>query len=95
MVLYREDWKRERNARVEAVKRKSVVEKTVEEYRTESKSILNDYSEAMTELRFIKREKENLQQMLTRTSQELTHQREELQDKLAHMDAQVGGPEWA
>ena len=45
----------------------------------------------MADLQRTKDEKENLQQMFTKTSQELTHQREEFQDKLAHMDVQVGG----
>ena len=80
---------------------KNQLEKTVKEYRTESESILTDYTQAMAELRQTKDEKENLQQMFTKSTQELSQQRErsrllegqrkEVQDKLTHMDAQVGG----
>ena len=80
---------------------KNQLEKMVKEYRTESESILTDYTQAMAELRQTKDEKENLQQMFTMSNQELSQQRErsrllegqrkEVQDKLTHMDAQVGG----
>ena len=79
---------------------KNQLDKTVKEYRTESESILTDYTQAMAELRQIKDDKENLQQMFTKTTQELGQsrersrllemQRKEVQDKLSHMDAQVG-----
>ena len=75
------------------------LDKTVKEYRAESESILTDYTQAMTELRSIKSEKENIQQMFTKCNQDLTQQRErsrlletqrkEVQDKLSHMDEQV------
>ena len=78
---------------------KTQLDKTVKEYRTESESILNDYTQAMADLRVTKEDRENLQQMYTRTSQELNQQRErsrlleiqrkEVQDKLSHMDEQV------
>ena len=98
MVLYREDWKRERNARVAAVKRKNVAEKRVKEYCTELESILDEYAEATAELQRTKKEKENLQQILIKSAQTLNQQREllemqrnEVQDKLSHMTIQVGG----
>lgn len=79
---------------------KNQLEKTVKEYRTESESILTDYTQAMAELRQTKDEKENLQQVFTKTTHDLNQQRErsrllevqrkEVQDKLSHMDAQVG-----
>ena len=79
---------------------KNQLDKTVKEYRTESESILTDYTQAMAELRQTKENKENLQQMFTKTTQELGQsrersrllemQRKEVQDKLSHMDAQVG-----
>ena len=78
---------------------KSQLDKTVKDYRAESESILNDYTQAMADLRVAKEDRDNLQQMYTRSSQELNHQRErsrllevqrkEVQDKLSHMDEQV------
>ena len=78
---------------------KSELSKTVKEYVTDSESILNDYTQAMADLRATKEDRDNLQQMYTKTSQELNQQRErsrllevqrkEVQDKLSHMDEQV------
>ena len=66
----------------------------------ECESILDDYTEAMAELQQTKDEKENLEHMFTKTTQELGQsrersrllemQRKEVQDRLSHMDALVG-----
>ena len=80
------------------------LDKTVKEYRTESESILNDYTQAMADLRATKDDRDTLQQMCTKISQELNHQKERSQlletqrkddqDKLSHMDEQVRGAGW-
>ena len=77
------------------------LDKTVNEYRKETESILNDYTQAMVELRAAKEEKESIQQLCNRATQELSQQKErskllegqrkDAQDKLSHMDEQVGG----
>ena len=77
------------------------LDKTVKEYRMESESILNDYTQAMAELRSAKEEKDRLHQVCTRVTQDLSQQKErskllegqrkDAQEKVSHMDEQVGG----
>lgn len=72
---------------------------TVEEYRTESESLLNEYTQAVSELRQTNDEKNKLQQMFTKCDQDLHQQRErckqletlqmDLQSRIAYMDEQV------
>lgn len=78
---------------------KKQLDMTVKEYRTESESILNDYAQAMAELRQTNDEKNKLQQMFTKCDQDLHQQRErckqletlqtELQSRITYMDEQV------
>ena len=77
-----------------------VENKAIREYRMASEDILTDYTEAVAELHQTKDEKEKLQQMYTKTTQELNQQRErarllevqrkKIQNRLSYMDAQVG-----
>ena len=78
---------------------KAHLDKTVKEYRAESESILNDYTQAMDDLRATKGDRDHLQQLYTKCSQDLNEQiersrlleiqRKEVQEKLGHMDEQV------
>ena len=78
---------------------KANLDKTVAEYCTVSESILNDYTQAMDELRGTKGERDQLQQLYTKCNRELNKQiersrllkdqRKEVQDQLGRMDEQV------
>ena len=50
---------------------------------------MDDYTDAMAELQQTKDEKENLQQMLTKTTQELSQQRKNMQDGFSFREQQV------
>lgn len=88
----------ELNRRIEG--EKSQLEKTIKGYRTETQSMLDDYTQACSQLQELREEKKNVQEAFAKCNQELSHhrersrllevQRKEVQEQLLHMDEQVG-----
>lgn len=64
---------------------KSQLQEAVRKYSAESKSLLDEYADAVDKLQLTKNEKENFQQALIKCNRD----RVELQDRVDHMNVQV------
>lgn len=64
---------------------RSQLQEAVGKYSAESKSLLEEYADAVDKLQLTKDEKENLQQALIKCN----HDRMDLRDTVYHMDVQV------